>query len=104
VEGRYSRDQLVDLFKSQRDSDDIKEGLSHLYMGSWEPHASNGASGASWGRKDDHGREAQSGVDQCWDKDGSIQPLHLTELTEDEREVCFAPTYALLRPVYLLLA
>lgn len=87
VEGRYSRDQLVQLFQSQRDSDDIKEGLSHLYMNSWEPHATNGASGASWGRKDDHGREGQSGVDQCWDKDGSIQPLHLTELTEDEREV-----------------
>lgn len=77
----------MQLFQSQRDSNDIKEGLSHLYMGSWEPQATNGASGASWGRKDDHGREVQSGVDQCWDKDGSIQPLHLTELTEDEREV-----------------
>ena len=87
IEGRYSRDQLVQLFQSQRDSNDIKEGLSHLYMGSWEPHATNGASGVSWGRKDDHGREAQSGVDQCWDKDGTIQPLHMTELTEDEREV-----------------
>lgn len=90
IEGRYSRDQLVQLFKSLRDSEDIKEGLSHLYMGSWEPQATNGASGASWGRKDDHGRELQSGIDQCWDKDGSIQPLHLTELTEEEREVGFA--------------
>lgn len=87
VEGRYSRDQLVQLFQSQRDSDSIKEGLSHLYMGSWEPQTTNGAAGASWGRKDDLGREAQSGVDQCWDRDGSIQPLHLTELTDDEREV-----------------
>jgi PERQ amino acid-rich with GYF domain-containing protein len=86
-EGRYSREQLMQLFQSQRESNEIKDGLSHLYMGSWEPHATNGASGASWGRKDDHGREAQSGVDQCWDKDGSIQPLHLTDFTEEEREV-----------------
>lgn len=91
VEGRYSRDQLMQLFQSQRESSDIKEGLSHLYMGSWEPHATNGASAASWGRKDDHGREAQSGVDQCWDKDGSIQPLHLSDLTEDEKEVYSIP-------------
>ena len=87
VEGRYSRDQLVQLFQSQRETNEIKEGLSHLYMGSWEPHATNGASGASWGRKDDLGRDGQSGVDQCWDKDGSIQPMHTIELTEEEREV-----------------
>ena len=87
MEGRYSRDQLVQLFQSQRETNDIKERLSHLYMGSWEPHATNGASGASWGRKDDLGRDGQSGVDQCWDKDGSIQPMHTIELTEEDREV-----------------
>lgn len=80
----------MQLFQSQRESSDMKEGLSHLYMGSWEPHATNGASAASWARKDDQAREAQTGVDQCWDKDGSIQPLHLTDLTEDEKEVHFA--------------
>lgn len=90
----------MQLFQSQRDANDIKEGLSHLYMGSWEPHATNGASGASWGRKDDHGREGQSGVDQCWDKDGSIQPLHLTELTDDEREVL--PLFSWAAPISML--
>jgi hypothetical protein len=45
------------------------------------------------GRKDDHGggREAPSGVDQCWDKDGSILPLSLTDMTEEEREVGSRP-------------
>jgi PERQ amino acid-rich with GYF domain-containing protein len=58
-------------------------------MGGWEPHATNGASSASWGRKDDHGREreAPSGVDQCWDRDGSILPLSLAGMTDEEKEV-----------------
>jgi PERQ amino acid-rich with GYF domain-containing protein len=88
-EGRYSRDQLTQLFRIQQSSSDLNDGLSDLYMGGWEPHATNGASSASWGRKDDHGREreAPSGVDQCWDRDGSILPLSLTDMTDDEKEV-----------------
>jgi PERQ amino acid-rich with GYF domain-containing protein len=90
VEGRYSRDQLLHMYRLQKDSEEIRDGLSDLYVGAWEPNISNGASGASWGRRDDHGREGQSGVDLCWDKDGSIAPLSLTDMTEEEREVCYA--------------
>ena len=88
-EGRYSRDQLTQLFRIQQQAGDLSDGLSDLYMGAWEPQATNGASSASWGRKDDHGggREAPSGVYQCWDRDGSILPLSLTDMTDDEREV-----------------
>jgi PERQ amino acid-rich with GYF domain-containing protein len=78
------------MYRLQKDSEEIRDGLSDLYMGAWEPNISNGASGASWGRRDDHGREGQSGVDLCWDKDGSIAPLSLSDMTEEEREVCYA--------------
>jgi len=88
LEGRYPRGQLLQLFRSQKGSDDIHDGLSELYAGAWEPNVSNGTSGASWGRRDDQGRESQSGVDLCWDRDGGILPLGLTEMTEDEKEVC----------------
>lgn len=88
VEGRYSRAQLLQLFRSQRDLDDIKHGLSDLFVGAWEPSISNGTSGTGWGRRDDHGREGQSGVDSCWDRDGAIEPLSLNEWTDDEKEVC----------------
>lgn len=87
LEGRYSRDSLTQLFRTQQEAGSLTDGLSRLYTGGWEPHTTNGVSGASWGRKDDHGREAQSGVDQCWDRDGSVVPLSLAELTEAEREV-----------------
>lgn len=87
IEGRYSRDQLTQLFRSQQESSNLADGISDLYTGGWEPHSTNGASGASWGRKDDHGREAPSGVDQCWDRDGSTQPLSQANLTDEERDV-----------------
>jgi len=86
-DARYSRDQLTQLFRIQQDSGELAHGLSDLYMGAWEPHATNGAASASWGRKDDQAREPPSGVDQCWDRDGGILPLSLTEMTDDEREV-----------------
>ncbi|KAH7562869.1 hypothetical protein BM1_02389 [Bipolaris maydis] len=99
-EGRYSRDQLTQLFRIQQQAGDLSDGLSDLYMGVWEPHATNGASGASWGRKDDHGggREAPSGVDQCWDKDGSILPLSLTDMTDEEREIFLSSVNSPLKP------
>lgn len=93
LEGRYPRGQLLQLFRSQKGSEEIHHGLSDLYAGAWEPNVSNGASGASWGRRDDHGREGQSGVDLCWDRDGAILPLGLTDMTEDEKEVCLFHCY-----------
>jgi hypothetical protein len=88
AEGRFSRDQLTQLFRTQRDNDELADGLSNLSMGVLEQHAANGISSASWGRNHDHSRDAQSGVDQCWDRDGSIEPLSLRDLTDEEREVC----------------
>jgi PERQ amino acid-rich with GYF domain-containing protein len=87
VEARYSREQFIQLFQRQRDSDDIKDGLTSLYVGSWEPSISNGISGGTWGRRDDHSSQGPGGVDLCWDKDGSVFPLSLSEMTEEEKEV-----------------
>jgi PERQ amino acid-rich with GYF domain-containing protein len=88
AEGRFSREQLTQLFRTQRDGDELADGLSSLSMGALEQHATNGASSASWGRNHDHSRDVQSGVDQCWDRDGSIEPLSLQDMTDEEREVC----------------
>lgn len=87
VDGRYSRDQLVQLYRTIADAQELEDDISDLTMGSWEPHATNGASGASWGRKDDSSRDGQSGVEQCFDRNGSIEPLSLRDHTDEEREV-----------------
>ncbi|KAH8723650.1 hypothetical protein GQ44DRAFT_740880 [Phaeosphaeriaceae sp. PMI808] len=98
VDGRFSRDQLTHLFKTQRESDDLADGLSSLSMGAWDPHATNGVSATSWGRNNEHGKDVQSGVDQCWDRHGSIEPLSLTDLTDDEREVFLSSVNSPLKP------
>jgi hypothetical protein len=87
VDGRYSRGQLLEIYRDRKDSQDLKADISNLYVGAWEPNLSNGAGGPVWGRRDDHGSQSQIGVDMCWDKDGSIAPLALTDMTELEREV-----------------
>ncbi|OCK84296.1 hypothetical protein K432DRAFT_378700 [Lepidopterella palustris CBS 459.81] len=98
VESRYSKDQLMHIFKSQKDPDDINDGLSSLYVGTWEPHISNGTSSASWGRKEDLTKESQTGVDICWDHDGSSYPVGLNELTEEEKETFFTSVNSPLKP------
>ena len=85
---------MINMFRSHRELDELKDGLSDLYMGNWEPNVTNGNSASNWGRKDEQGREGQGGVDLCWDRDGNVQPLGLSNLTEDEKEVFdFAPPF-----------
>ena len=49
----------------------------------------NGAPSSSWGRSE-QGREVQTGPEICWDRDGTIEPLGLVEMDEEEKEVGFA--------------
>lgn len=84
---RYSKDQLLDLFKAQQTSEDgLRDGLPSLYTGGWQPNISNGAASAGWGRTE-HSRDAQPGPDICWDRDGTVEPLGLTDMDDEEREV-----------------
>lgn len=45
----------------------------------------NGSSHGGWGRRDD---KESAGPEICWDHEGSVLPLGLTEMTDEEREVC----------------
>jgi len=64
----------------------MSDGLSDLYLGGWHPEIANGGSSSGWGRSD-ASRDAQPGPEICWDREGTIQPLGLEELNEEEREV-----------------
>jgi len=84
VDTRYSKDQLLDIFRQQRDAGELDTNLSDLYVGEGEALI-NGASTAKWGRRDENDDMAEN---VCWEKQGSILPLGLVDMTEDEREVC----------------
>ncbi|KAK3670376.1 kinesin-like protein [Recurvomyces mirabilis] len=95
---RYSKEQLLDFYKAQQSTDDgLKDGLPDLYVGGWHPDIANGSSSASWGRAE-HTRDAQPGPDLCWDKDGSVQPLGLREMDDEERELFSTSVNSPIRP------
>jgi PERQ amino acid-rich with GYF domain-containing protein len=100
---RYSKNQLLDLYRQQQTSDDgLQEDLQSLYIGGWQPNGQNGAPAAGWGRND-ASREQPPGPDVCWDDDGSYEPLSMTEMDDEEREVgtrtwntCLTPSAGLI--------
>ena len=99
---RYSRDQLLDLYNNQKNTEGWgKADMSNLFIGGWQPDLANGASGASWGRNEGN-RDTQPGPDICWDKDGSFEPLGLTEMDDEEREVCITPSAMIIQSLCML--
>jgi PERQ amino acid-rich with GYF domain-containing protein len=90
TDARYSKDQLLDLYRSQQSTESgLREGLQELYMTGWQPDATNGAAIAGWGRSDNN-RDNGTGPEVCWDKDGIAEPLGLTDMDPQEREVSLA--------------
>ncbi len=86
-DARYSKDQLLDLYRTQQSAEGgLQEGLHELYVGGWQPDGTNGSGSASWGRSENI-RDSQPGPDLCWDRDGSVEPLGLSEMDHEEREV-----------------
>ena len=84
---RYSKSQLLDIYKAQVESGASNGDISHLLENSWDPKQSNGANGrAGWGKSND-GRDAQ-GPGICWESKGNVQPIGLEEMTEEEKIVC----------------
>lgn len=97
-ESRYSKDQLLDLFRAQEKSGFSNVNLNDLYVDGWNPNYTNGTTNGGWGKRDDH--KDATGPEICWDHEGSVHPLALAEMTEEEKEVghyfLFAVSKALL--------
>ena len=92
-ESRYSKDQLLDLFRAQEKSGVSNVNLSDLYVDGWNPNYTNGTTNGGWGKRDDH--KDATGPEICWDHEGSVHPLALAEMTEEEKEVAHYFHFAL---------
>jgi len=87
ADGRYSKGQLLDLFRTQQNTNGgLSDDLPSLFVGGWHPDGANGTSVANWGRNDT-AREPPPGPDVCWDRDGRVEPLGLIDLDDEEKEV-----------------
>ena len=55
-----------------------------MLLDGWSPGV-NGASSGGWAKREDH-KEA-GGPEICWDHEGSVIPLAMIDMTEEEKEV-----------------
>jgi PERQ amino acid-rich with GYF domain-containing protein len=84
-ESRYTKEQLLGLYKNQREWDNWGKNVTDYFMADWNPR--DGAPpAAAWGKKDDQQKDS-SGPEVCWDHAGQVQPLALVEMNEDEKDV-----------------
>lgn len=88
IESRYSKDQLLDLFRTQARDGFSSTNVTDLFVDGWSPGLVNGMNSVGWGKRDDM-KEA-AGPDICWDHEGSVNPIAMQEMSEEEKEV-FSP-------------
>lgn len=84
---RYSKDQLLDMFRRQGESGGLGKNLSSLMVGGWDPGMSNDGGSGTWNRREDP-KEGAPGPEICWDAEGTVQPLGLVDMSDEEKEVC----------------
>ncbi|KAL8665732.1 MAG: hypothetical protein Q9202_002042 [Teloschistes flavicans] len=88
---------MLDLFRAQSDGGPLGPDVSDLYVDGWSPMPSRGMTNGGWSRKDEHEENAH-GPEICWDHNGSVLPLGLSEMTEQEKEVFSSSVNSPIRP------
>ncbi|KAI4261513.1 MAG: hypothetical protein L6R42_003290, partial [Xanthoria sp. 1 TBL-2021] len=94
-ETRYSKDQLLDLFRAQRENPASTQ-VSDLYVDGWLPSSANGITNGGWSRTDEL-KEGSAGPEMCWDHEGKVQPLALSDMTEQEKEAFSSSVNSLIK-------
>lgn len=89
-DSRYSKDELLELYKSQREGGSLGRKVDEYFVADWDPHTVSATANGAWGKRDDQ-KNGSAGPEVCWDHGGQVEPLGLTGMTEDEREVRFPP-------------
>lgn len=85
-EGRFSKDKLLDIYRTQQETDQSNNDVTRLFMNNWDPTQSNGTNGRGWGKSNDT-RDQTYGPEVCWDQSGQVHPISLEEMSDVERMV-----------------
>ncbi|KAJ5647021.1 hypothetical protein N7490_003393 [Penicillium lividum] len=95
-DARYSKDQLIDLYKAQRESGSLSKNVEDYFVADWDPHMVPTPVNGAWGKRDDH--KTSAGPEVCWDHGGQAEPLGLNDMTESEKEFFTASVNSPLKP------
>ena len=85
MDSRYSKDQLLEFYRAQADTSHTSINVADLYVGGWNPEITTSTNNDTWVRRDE--QKDVTGPEVCWDMSGSVEPLGLREMTEEEKEV-----------------
>ncbi len=86
LEVRYSKEQLLDLFRAQSELQQADRDLSDIFTEGWVPGQAAPVGNGTWSRREES-KEIALGPEICWDESGSVLPMALIEMDEEEKEV-----------------
>lgn len=86
AESRYSKDQLLDLFRAQSKSGQANPNVADFFVDGWNPDIASNASNGGWTKKEEF-KDGSGGPEICWDYEGVSHPLGLIEMGDNEKEV-----------------
>jgi PERQ amino acid-rich with GYF domain-containing protein len=89
-ESRYNKDQMIDIYKAQRDSGALDRNLEQLFSGGWNPFEQKDEAVSSWDKRD-KGKDQVAGPEICWNPQVDDDPLSLLDMTDEEKEVRLDP-------------
>lgn len=78
---RYSKEHLLDVYRSSRPGDDP----SRLFISGWDPDRVHNDTTRGWGKPNENHIPQEPGA--CWEPNGDTGPLGLQEMTLEEKEV-----------------
>lgn len=85
-ESRYNKDQMIDIYKAQRDSGALDRNLEQLFSGGWNPFEQKDEAVSAWDKRD-KGKDQTAGPEICWNPQVDDDPLSLLDMTDEEKEV-----------------
>jgi PERQ amino acid-rich with GYF domain-containing protein len=86
LDSRYSKNKLLDLYKSQSQPESTNGDVTRLYTNNWDPTQTSTSNGRGWGKLADT-RDNSHGPDVCWDQSGQVQPIGLEEMSALEKSL-----------------
>jgi PERQ amino acid-rich with GYF domain-containing protein len=100
-ESRYSKEQLLDIYQTQKEAGILNKNLDDIFTGSWHPSNPRNPASTSWNSRGE-GKDATSGPEVCWDYEAGGEPFGLVDMVEEEKLVSSSrpdsiPLFAYLR-------
>ncbi|KIX06377.1 uncharacterized protein Z518_04353 [Rhinocladiella mackenziei CBS 650.93] len=82
---RYSKDQLLNIFQTLKESSALDRNLEDIFLGPWDPLETKSSTANSSVRGD--GKEPTLGPEVCWNYNVNMEPFGLTSMTEEEKQL-----------------